>query len=97
MRRISTPLTSLIEHQFDDFYLINSTPAKSDICKLKHQHLSSLADSANSRLDPLLQQIVGLNTMKCSSLWLTALPIQEQGFHLNKQEFQDALSSRFGW
>ena len=34
---------------------------------------------------------------KCSSLWLIALPIQEQGFHLNKQEFQDALRLRYGW
>jgi len=59
--------------------------------------LSSVADSAKSRLDPLLQRIVDLNSMKCSSLWLTALPIQEQGFYLNKQEFRDALSLRFGW
>jgi len=43
------------------------------------------------------QGIFGLNTMKCSSLWLTVLPIQEQGFYLNKQEFLDALSLRFGW
>jgi len=35
--------------------------------------------------------------MKCSSLWLTALPIQEQGFCLNKQEFRDTLCLMFGW
>ena len=35
--------------------------------------------------------------MKCSLLWLAALPIQEQNFCLNKQEFHDALSLRFGW
>ena len=29
--------------------------------------------------------------------WLTVLPILEQGFHLNKQEFQDALWLRYGW
>ena len=34
---------------------------------------------------------------RCLSLWLTALPIQEQGFHLHKQEFQDALRLRYGW
>ena len=28
---------------------------------------------------------------------MTALPIQEQGFYLNKQECRDALSLRFGW
>jgi len=52
-RKISAPLTSLIEQQSDDFYL-NPTPAKSDIRKLKHQHLSSLADSVNSRLTWIL-------------------------------------------
>ena len=36
-------------------------------------------------------------SVKRSSLWLTALPIQEQGFHLNKQEFQDALRLKYGW
>ena len=34
---------------------------------------------------------------KCSSNWLTALPIQEQGFHLNKREFRDALCLCYGW
>jgi len=73
---------------------INLESAKSDIHQLKRQYLSSAADSVKSRLDPLLQRIVDL---KCSSLWLTALPIQEQGFYLNKQEFCDAFSLRFGW
>ena len=34
---------------------------------------------------------------KCSSLWLIALLIQEQGFYLHKQEFQDVLWLRYGW
>jgi len=29
--------------------------------------------------------------------WLIALPLHEQGFHLNKQEFRDALCLRYGW
>ena len=28
---------------------------------------------------------------------MTALPLQEQGFYLNKQEFRDALCLRYGW
>ena len=48
------------------------------------QHLSSVADSVKSCLDPLLLQIVAL---KCSFQWLTTLPIQKQGFYLNKQDF----------
>ena len=90
-------MASLIEQQSDDFHVINFDSAKSDIHWLRRQHLSSVADSVKSRLDSLLQRIVDLNSIKCSSLWLTALPIKEQGFYLNKQEFCDALSLRFGW
>ena len=96
-RRISAPLASLIEQQSDDFHVINLDSAKSDIHRLRRQHLSSVADSVKSCWDPLLQRIIDFNSMRCSSLWLTALPIQEQGFYLNKQEFHDVLSLRFGW
>ena len=34
---------------------------------------------------------------KCTALWLTALPIQKQGFYLDKQKFQDALRLRYEW
>ena len=95
-RHINTSLA--IEQQSNDFCILNLQSAKSDICQLKQQqHLLSIADSVKSHLDPLLQRSVRLNSMKCSSLWLTVLPIQEQGFYLNKHEFQNALSLRFGW
>jgi len=32
-----------------------------------------------------------LNSEQGTSLWLTALPLAELGFHLSKQEFWDAL------
>ena len=35
-----------------------------------------------------------LNSETGSSAWLTVLPLQDQGFHLNKQEFWDALRLR---
>ena len=38
-----------------------------------------------------------LGTEKGASTCLTALPLQEHGFTLNKQEFQDALCLRYGW
>ena len=46
-----------------------------------------------------LQRAVDLNSEPGASSWLLtlALPIQEQGFHLNKQEFWDALHLRYGW
>ena len=40
---------------------------------------------------------MNLNSEPGSSSWLTALPLHDQGFHLNKQEFWDALHLRYGW
>ena len=50
-----------------------------------------------SRLSPSLQRAMDLNSEPGSSSWLTALPLRDQGFHLNKQEFWDALHLRYGW
>ena len=44
-----------------------------------------------------LQRAMALNSETGSSAWLTVLPLQDQGFHLNKQEFWDALHLRYGW
>ena len=64
-RRISVYLVSLIEQQSNNVCILNLQSAKCDVHWLKQQHLSSVADSVKSRLDPLLQSIVGLNSMKC--------------------------------
>ena len=32
-----------------------------------------------------------------ASSWLTSLPIKDEGFHLNKREFWDAISLRYDW
>ena len=34
---------------------------------------------------------------KGSSSWLTSLPLESQGYTLNKREFRDAISLRYGW
>ena len=38
-----------------------------------------------------------LNSEPGASSWLLVLPLQEQGFHLTKQEFRDGLHLRYGW
>ena len=53
-RWISASLASMIEQQSNDFCILNLQSAKSDIRRLKQQHLSSVADSVKSRLDPLM-------------------------------------------
>ena len=48
-------------------------------------------------LSPQLQQAVDLNSEPGASSWLLVLPLQDQGFHLTKQEFWDALHLCYGW
>ena len=44
-----------------------------------------------------LRRAIELTSEKGASTWLTALPLEEHGFFLNKGEFQDALHLRYGW
>ena len=44
-----------------------------------------------------LKQNLELAREKGSGSWLTALPIQNLGYALNKQEFRDGLCLRYGW
>lgn len=56
-----------------------------------------LARSIYDQLHPQLKQCVDLAQEKGSSSWLSALPLEEYGFHLHKGEFRDALCLRYGW
>jgi len=55
------------------------------------------AEEVRSILSPQLQRTIDLNSEPGASSWLLALPLQEQGFHLTKQEFRDRLHLRYGW
>ena len=48
-------------------------------------------------LSTQLQRTDDLNSEPGASSWLLALPLQDQGFHLTKQEFWDALHLRYDW
>ena len=49
------------------------------------------AEQVKGEIPAKLQRAMDLGSQKGASTWLTALPLQKQGFTLNKQEFQDAL------
>ena len=95
-KQISAPLTSLIISQSKEFSIPSLQSIKCEIRQTKQQLLNTQSDNIKSSSDPLLQRTIDMLSAKCSSLWLTALPIQEQGFYLHK-EFQDALRMRYGW
>ena len=60
-------------------------------------HKDHAAAAIRTRLSQSLQRAMDLNSETGSSSWLTVLPLQDQGFHLHKQEFWDALHLRYGW
>ena len=47
--------------------------------------------------DASLRRCLDLNKEKGAGSWLTALPLKDHGFCLNKQEFRDAVYLRYGW
>ena len=94
---LSASLVAMIQQQTEDFHIPCLQQARSTIHQSRQQMLTSCLANIQSRVDPQLQRTIELINVKCSSLWLTALPLQEQGFHLNKQEFRDAPCLRFGW
>ena len=88
-KKLSGPLASLILRQSDEFSIPSLHSIKSEIRRARQLLLTANFDDVKSRLDSTLQRTMDLLRAKCSSNWLTALPIEEQGFHLNKQEFRD--------
>ena len=38
-----------------------------------------------------------INTKQGASIWLSTLPIEEEGYMFNKQEFWDLVNIRYGW
>ena len=96
-RLLSANLVAMIQQQTENFHIPCLQQARSTIRQSRQQIMTSSLANIKSRVDPPLQQTIELISVKCSSLWLTALPLQEQRFHLNKQEFRDALCLRYGW
>ena len=70
---------------------------KSNLCRKKQQEIENVALQVRESLPPPKQRAMDLLCEKGSSSWLSVLPLQDQGFNLNKGEFRDAISLRYGW
>ena len=55
----------------------------------------SLIDRIDESLSPDLLQAVQQTRDKGASSWLNAIPIEEHGLALNKQQFRDSLCLRY--
>ena len=94
---ITLPLKNMIVEQSHQFIKPQLQSVKSALHREKRQTDAAKAEQVKEEIPATLRRAMELGTEKGASTWLTALPLQEQGFNLNKQEFHDALCLRYGW
>ena len=98
---ITENLSQLILQQQQDLSLYDSAGTIEKVKtsqKRKDQFLSEKFQSVvDSTSDPMLKRCLEFNKEKGAGSWLTALPLKNLGYCLNKQEFRDAVSLRYGW
>ena len=58
---------------------------------------SDKVEELRSRMTTEQKRQNEINCESGASNWLTALPIEEKGYHLTKREFWDAVKLRYGW
>ena len=97
-KRVTAPLVDQIVaqlHQLPDESHIKS--AQQAVRKERVQECEERAERIRESAQPRIQRILDVASEKGSSVWLTVLPLKEQGFNLNKREFRDAVKLRYDW
>ena len=72
-------------------------PDESLIKCRKAGELSEIAENLKQIVQRKTKRALVLAQEQSSSVWLTVLPLQEQGFNLTKREFRDAVKLRYDW
>ena len=78
-----------------DYNLLQSL--KGDISSENHKSLEIKVEGIYKLLPSSLQRCFDQAHEKDKLSWLSALPIADHGFHLNKGEFCDAFCMRYDW
>ena len=97
--KLSCPLVDLILHQHGSLphdVIDSQCIILKQLSQAKYQ---SQVDATQSVLEcsSTLRQTIEHCQDKGVSLWLSAIPIEQYGFTLHKNEFTDALCLRYGW
>ena len=96
--QVTSPLVEHIvtqTHQLPDESLIKSR--RQALKRGTAEELSEIAENLKEIAPRKTKRALKLAKEKGSSVWLTVLPFQEQGFNLNKREFRDAVKLRYDW
>ena len=99
-QRVTYPLVSLLLEQDFQFTVgtLNAQLAlKQEIHYENHRRSEESAASLHSLVSNELQRAREFACLKGASSWLTVLPLNEDGFSLNKGDFCDAVCLRYGW
>ena len=96
-QKISEPLKDMITEQKESFSKPQLQSIKASLRQDRNQKMKDMVGQIRECLLPRKQRMMDLLCEKGSSSWLMVLPLQDQGFNLNKGEFRDALSLRYGW
>ena len=99
-KQISSCLTNLICNQDMDVTKINKEQikqTKSILKREKESRLKEIAQQVKEQLDETHSRYFDGAQDKGASAWLACLPLKSMGYVLNRREFQDAISLRYGW
>ena len=93
---MTAPLVAIMAMQSNDLPNADLVKEKrSTIKSIKAQKLKGKISKVEASLPSETLRVVQQTSKPGPSNWLSVLPLAEQGFVLNKQEFRDALSLRF--
>ena len=97
--KMTSPLVEIIlsQDQTKDVDATKIATLKKEIRVSNRQRNEKQADTVYNQLPPQLKRQVALAKERGASSWLSVLPLSDQGFHLHKGEFRDAICLRYGW
>ena len=98
--KITEQLTKLIMEQDNDitkFSSERSNEVKRRLKSEKEMWFKALEESLKTKMNDTERRYLETAQEKGASSWLSALPIKRLGYDLNKQDFRDAVSLRYGW
>ena len=101
-KKITRNLSNLIMQQQQDISYYDpeiTAQVINDLNKKeKELHLNEKFHQVSGMIDDnVMRRCLLLNKEKGAGSWLTALPLKNLGFSLNKQDFRDAIYLQYGW
>ena len=85
------------QRQFLNLSVDDLKSIKNEIKERKMDSNKSKFEEIRNGLDSNKNKLLDCITEKGASNWLTAVPIKDKGFYLNKSEFWDAIYLRYGF